>query len=238
MAAHGSTAGGGPAPLRVGVLGSGLMGAALGRLWAARGHAVAFSYARDPARLDALAQTAGATARAASPGDAVRASEVVLVAVPWHRLDDALAAAGGADAFAGRVVVTCSLPMTPDDADLAVGHTTSGAEELARRLPGARVVAAFNTVPSELLREPSLRAAAATGAPPAVGLCGDDAAAKRTAAALARDAGLEPVDAGSLGVARWVEPFGLLMGHLAYARGLGPALGYRLVRPAPGGEDG
>jgi predicted dinucleotide-binding enzyme len=68
-------------------------------------------------------------------------------------------------------------------------------------------------------------------------LCGDDAAAKRTVGALARDAGFEPVDAGPLRTARLVEPFGLLVGQLAYTQGLGPALGYRLVRPDATGGD-
>ena len=204
------------------------MGTALGNLWSRAGHTIAFSYSRDKRKLEATARTAGGKSHAATPDAAVMESGVVLVAVPWHRLDDALAAAGGAPAFAKRVVITCSLPMTPDDSALAVGHTTSGAEELAKRLPKAHVVAAFNTIPSELLHEevlarhPDLR--------PEVIHCGGPAAAKKTVATLIRDAGLDPVDAGPLKIARYLEPFGLLIAQLAYTREMGPELGYQLLR--------
>jgi predicted dinucleotide-binding enzyme len=213
----------------IAMLGSGLMGSALGGSWARRGHTVSFSFSRDERKLRSLARNAGGQSRAASPTDAVRSSDVVVVAVPWHQLVPAIESAGGPEAFRGRTVLTCSLPMTADDADLALGHTTSGAEDLAERLPGAKVVAAFNTIPSELLHPAVLRPGSRT-ARPAVVLCGDDAEAKRIVAGLARDIGLDPLDAGSLRTARWVEPFGVLVGHFAYARELGPELGYRFVR--------
>lgn len=215
--------------MRIAILGSGLMGSALGAAWARAGHTVTFSYSRDAAKLDALATDAGNGALAASPNDAVRASEVVLVSVPWHHLDDALSAAGGATAFAGKVLVSCTMPMLADDSDLAIGHETSGAEELARRLTSARVVAAFNTVPSELIRPELARAQAARAERPQVVICGDDEQAKDVAATLAWDAGFTPVDAGALRVSRWIEPFGLLVAQLAYTQELGPALGYRFL---------
>ena len=204
------------------------MGSALGTAWARAGHSVAFTYSRDRAKLDELARAAGNGAIAAEPNEAVPACDVVLVSVPWHRLDDAITAAGGADAFATRIVITCSLPMLPDDSDLAVAHDSSGVEELARRLPGARVVAAFNTIPSELIRPPLLEVPSAER--PEVLICGDDRRANDVAATLARDAGFTPVHAGALRVSRWVEPFGLVVGQLAYAQELGPALGYRFLR--------
>jgi predicted dinucleotide-binding enzyme len=203
------------------------MGTALGTLWARAGHSIAFSYSRDQRKLESVARDAGGSARVATPHAAVRDSEAVLVAVPWHRLDDALSVAGGPTSFRSRVVITCSLPMKPDDSGLALGHTTSGAEELAKKLPGARVVAAFNTIPSELLhaevlaRHPDRR--------PHVIQCGDDDAAKEVAATLIRDAGLDPVDAGALRVARYQEPFGLLVAELAYNGESGPELGYQIV---------
>lgn len=211
----------------VAILGSGLMGSALGIAWARAGHSAAFTYSRDRAKLEQLAKTAGNGAIAAEPNEVVPESEVALVSVPWHRLDDALLAAGGPDAFARKIVITCSLPMQPDDSDLAIAHERSGAEELARRLPGARVVAAFNTIPSELIRPPLLDLPAAER--PNVLICGDDRRANDVAATLARDAGFTPVQAGSLGISRWVEPFGLVVAQLAYAQERGPALGYRFL---------
>jgi hypothetical protein len=211
--------------MRIGILGSGRMGAALGGEWAAAGHTVTFSYSRHPRRLEDLARAAKGDASAASPGEAAETSEVILVAVPWHLLDDALAQAGS---LAGKIVLTCSIPMTEDDSDLAIGHTNSGAEELARRLPGARVVAAFNTIPSELIVDPGRPSRPEK---PEVVYCGDDAEAKETVADLIRDTGFEPVDAGPLRVARWMEPFGLLVAQLAYEMEPAPELGYRFLRP-------
>jgi len=210
--------------MRIGILGSGRMGAALGQQWAAVSHSVTFSYSRDPRRLAGLAHASGGNARAGSPAEAVAASDVVLVAVPWHRLDDALAQSGS---LAGKIVVTCSVPMTEDDSDLAVGHTSSGAEELAKRLADARVVAAFNTIPSELIVDPDRLSRPVR---PEVVYCGDDAAAKEVVADLIRDTGFEPVDAGPLRVARWMDPFALLVAQLAYEMDLGPEMGYRFLR--------
>ncbi len=217
------------ARMSVAVVGAGHMGAALGRAWARHGHQVTFSYARDRARLDRLARDAGAGARAATPAEAAGGADAVLVAVPWHRLDDALAQAGPLD---GRLVMSCSLPMLADDSALALGHTTSGAEALAERT-GARVVSAFNTVPSELITA-LLDGRRTPGGPPAVIYCGDDPGAKAAAGPLLRDAGFAPVDAGPLRIARYLEPFGLLVAQLAYAEGADPALGYRFVTAAGG----
>jgi hypothetical protein len=211
--------------MRVGIVGSGNMGGAIGRLLAAAGHDVVFSYARSRDKLERLARESGA--RAGTPAEAVRGADAVLLAVHWSRVDDALRGAGLLD---GTVLVDCTLPMTDDDTALAVGHTTSGAEELARRFPAARVVKAFNMVPSELLRAgPALLEELA-----ACCLCGNDAGAKALASTLVRDAGLEPVDAGPLRVARYLEPFALLVAQLAYEQGIGPELGTRFVTLRPG----
>ena len=66
----------------------------------------------------------------------------------WLRFDDVLKQAGD---LSGKVIITCSLPMNAADTELVVGRTSSGAEQLAAKVPGADVVAAFQTVPSEVL---------------------------------------------------------------------------------------
>src|SRR3954469_8693812 len=133
--------------MRIGILGSGLMGGKLGTIFARVGHDVVFSYARSQAKLDDLARKAGRNARAGTPREAAHGADAVLLAVHWLRFADVLKQAGD---LSGKVVVTCSLPMNKDDTALAVAHTSSGAEQLAKRLPKARVVAAFGTVPSEV----------------------------------------------------------------------------------------
>ncbi len=137
--------------MRIGILGSGLMGGKLGTLFARAGHEVVFTYSRRRKKLEELAKDAGGTARAGTPGQAARNADALLLAVHWSRVDDVLRRAGD---VSGKVLVSCSLPMNEDDTELAVGRTSSGAEKLARKAPRARVVSAFGTVPSEVLFGP------------------------------------------------------------------------------------
>ena len=134
--------------MRIGILGSGLMGAKLGTIFARAGHDVVFSYARNNEKLKKLARDAKGKARAGAPHEAAQEADAVLLAVHWSRIDDALKQAGD---LSGKVVVTCSLPMDTGNTKLIVANTSSGAEELAKMIPKARVVCAFNTVPSEVL---------------------------------------------------------------------------------------
>src|ERR687887_2775697 len=211
--------------MRVGILGSGLMGGKLGTIFARAGHEVVFSYARSKEKLEKLARDARGNARAGTPGEAAQDADALLLAVHWSRMDDVLSQAGD---LSGKVVVSCSLPMNDDDTALVVAHTSSGAEELARRLPTARLVSAFNTVPSEVLFD--VYAARRKTSRPSLVYCGDDRKAKNVAVKLIRDAGFEPVDAGPLRIARYTEPFALLVAQLAYEGKGGPALAYRFER--------
>jgi predicted dinucleotide-binding enzyme len=206
--------------MRIGILGSGLIGAKLGTIFARAGHDVVFSYSRDAEKLERLARDAGA--RHGTPADAARDADALLLAVHWSRIDDVLRRAGD---VAGKVLVSCSLPMNADDTALAIGHSSSGAEELAKKARGARVVSAFGTVPSEVLF--SVFARSREAGRPSLVYCGDDDGAKEVASRLIRDAGFEPVDAGPLRVARYTEPFTLLVAQLAYEGDRGPALAYR-----------
>lgn len=211
--------------MRIGILGSGLMGGKLGTLLARAGHEVVFSYARHQEKLKRLAKGAGANARAGTPRQAAQDADAVLLAVHWLRIDDVLHQAGD---LSGKVILTCSLPMDAGNTGLVIGHSTSGAEELARKVPKAKVVCAFNTVPSEVLF--GIYAARRKADRPSLVYCGDNARSKATAAALIRDVGFEPVDAGPLQIARYTEPFALLMAQLAYAGTGGPELAYRFER--------
>jgi predicted dinucleotide-binding enzyme len=211
--------------MRIGVLGSGLIGGRLGTIFARAGHEVVFTYARKPEKLKRLASESGHGARAGTPAEAAEDAEVLLLAVHWSRIDDVLEKAGD---LAGRVVLSCSLPMNADDSVLLVAHTSSGAEMLAKKIPRARVVSAFNTVPSEVLS--GVFESRRRTPRPSLVYCGDDRKAKEAAAALIRDAGFEPLDAGPLRSARFTEPFALLVAHLAYEGDGGPELAYRFER--------
>lgn len=211
--------------MRIGILGSGLMGAKLGTLFARVGHEVVFSYARDERKLARLAREAGHGARAGTVAEAVRDARLLLLAVPWARVDDVLAQAGD---LSGKVLVTCCLPTNADSTDLVIAHTSSGAEALAAKARGATVVSAFGTIPSEVLFDVYERRRRKTR--PSLLYCGDDARAKRVVRALIDALGFDPVDAGALRSARFHEPFTLLVAELAYERPGGPALAYRFER--------
>jgi predicted dinucleotide-binding enzyme len=211
--------------MRIGILGSGLMGGKLGTLLARAGHEVVFSYARSRTKLETLAREAGGNARAGTPGEAARAAEVILLAVHWLRVDDVLQQAGD---VSGKVIVSCSLPMNADDTDLVVAHTSSGAEELARKVRGAQVVSAFGTVPSEVLF--GVFEARDKPSRPSLVYCGDHQSAKAVVARLIGDLGFDPLDAGPLRIARHLEPFSLLVAQLAYEGEGGPELAYRFER--------
>jgi predicted dinucleotide-binding enzyme len=208
--------------MRIGILGSGLMGGKLGALFARAGHQVVFSYARSEQKLKRLARQAKGKAQAGTPREAAQGADAVLLAVHWSRMDDVLGQAGD---LAGKVVLSCSLPMNDDDTALVVAHSSSGAEQLARRLSSAHFVSAFNTVPSEVLF--AVYAAKRKARRPSLVYCGDDRTAKKAAARLIRDIGFEPLDAGPLRIARYTEPFALLVAELAYEGRRGPQLAYQ-----------
>jgi 8-hydroxy-5-deazaflavin:NADPH oxidoreductase len=216
--------------MRIGILGSGLMGGKLGTIFTRSGHDVVFSYAHSEAKLKRLAREAqgrarAGNARAGTPSEAARDADAVLLAVHWSRVDDVLEQAG---TLSGKVVITCSLPMDAKDTKLVVAHTSSGAEELAKKVRGARVVSAFGTVPSEVLFH--VFEARRKRARPSLLYCGDDKRAKKAAVELIRDVGFEPIDAGALRMARHMEPFTMLVAQLAYEGPVGQELAYRFER--------
>jgi len=201
------------------------MGGKLGTIFARAGHEVVFSYARSDGKLKRLARAAGKKARAGTPREAAEDADALLLAVHWSRVNDVLKQAGD---LSDKVIVSCSLPMNDDDTALVIAHTSSGSEELAKRLPNASIVSAFNTVPSEVLfgvyesRRRTKR--------PSLVYCGDDRAAKKVCAELIREVGFDPFDAGPLRIARYTEPFALLVAQLAYEGKGGPELAYRFER--------
>ncbi len=211
--------------MRVGILGSGLMGGKLGTLFAGSGHEVVFSYARSKEKLNKLAKDAKGKARAGTPSEAAQGADALLLAAHCLRMDDVLNQAGD---LSGKVILTCSLPMDAGNTGLVIGHTISGAEELARKVSKAKVVCAFNTVPSEVFL--GVYEARRKADRPNLAYCGDDSSSKEIAAELIRDVGFDPVDAGPLRIARYTEPFALLMGQLAYEGKDGPELAYRFER--------
>jgi 8-hydroxy-5-deazaflavin:NADPH oxidoreductase len=173
--------------MRVGVIGPGRIGGNAARQAIKAGHDVLLSFSRDSARLGALAAALGPNARAGTPVQAVESGEVVVLAVPWDAIDDALAQAGSLD---GKIVVDTtnqfgSEAMPPD------GQTA--AQFNAARIPGARYTKSLNTLTSAFQAETASR----TGDERVVQwVCGDDAEAKHVVSDLIESMGYQPVDLG------------------------------------------
>jgi hypothetical protein len=203
--------------MRIAIIGAGALGTAIAGDLIEAGHEIVFgggASAHDAAaRLGAIAS---------SNAEAAAFADVVALAVPFRAIDAALAQTGSLD---GAVLWSCVNALKPDLSGLAVGFDTSAAEEVARRAPGARVVAAIPPF-AEALANGDLRYDA--GLAPSVFICGDDEQAKAVVELLVLDLGAHPVHAGPLAAARLIEPAMMLLVRLAYA-GVPRDIGLRLL---------
>jgi NADPH-dependent F420 reductase len=208
--------------MNIGIIGAGNVGGTLGAHWARNGHTVAFGV-RDPksAEVRELVKKAG-SGTAANMVDAARSGDVLLVSTPWAATQQAIESLGD---LSGKIVIDATNPVLPDLSGLALGTTTSAAEQVAQWAPGARVVKAFNTVGSNIMADPSFGSNRAL-----LFYCGDDAAAKQTVKSLADELGFDAQDAGPLRQARVLEPFALLWISLAFGQGYGREFAFQLLR--------
>lgn len=201
--------------MNIAVIGTGNMGSGLARLLAESGHQVVIG-ARQPEKAAALAAEIGSKVQAGGIVAAVKLADIIILALPYGAAAEALKGTGD---LAGKIVVDISNPLKPDFSGLTIGHTTSAAEEIRKLVGKAVVVKAFNTVFAQLLPR-GARAAHALQ----VFVATDDVAAKAKVTELAASAGFEPVDAGPLGNARFLEPIGMMNIAFGYALGRGPAV--------------
>lgn len=206
--------------MKIGVIGNGNMGGALGRLWASRGHEVMFG-SRNP---EAVKTMAGITpnVNSGSIADTARFGETILLAVPWQGVENALHLAGP---MSGKILIDCTNPLSENFMSLVLGFHTSAAEEIAKMAPDARVVKAFNTVASGVLSRPRFDEMDAT-----VFYCGDIAEAKKVVAGLIKELGFEAVDAGPLKNARYLEPMAEMFLQLSFGQGMGADMAWKLLR--------
>jgi NADPH-dependent F420 reductase len=199
--------------MKIGIIGTGNMGSGLGKLWAAQGHEVFFG-SRDPERANEVAESTEGSVQGGSYAEATDFGDSVLLAVPWQAVEESLTACGS---LAGKILIDCTNPMTPDYMQLVVGYDSSAAEEIAKMALGAHVVKAFNHIYAQIIHSsPQFGDRRAN-----VFIAGDDAKAKQTVADLIQDIGFAPVDSGPLQNARYIEPLAELVVHLAYAQGMG-----------------
>ena len=192
--------------MKIGIIGKGNVGTAIATGLTRKGHEVKFGH-RDPKQPVA---------------DAAKWGEVIILAVPYENVTDAAKSIGSA--ADGKVLLDVTNAID-DNMNLAIGFSTSAAEELQKKLPKARVVKAFNTVFAQNQSVGRIGNEKLT-----LFVAGDDAKAKQTVMQLGADIGFDPVDAGKLKAARYLEPMGMLMISLGYGLGMGTKIGYKLVK--------
>lgn len=209
--------------MRIGLVGPGKVGKGLADRWFKRGHEILFSFSRSEEKLQGYAAEYGELGHWGTPRDAVDFGEVVVLCCNWEQVPEAVEAMGE---LGGKALIE-TVNTFQDDGTLAIGHSTSAAEEIARMAVGAQVVPAFNSVPATLLAQPEDIFGATKAA---VFYCGDDPAAKAAASRLIGDAGFEPIDAGPLKSARLIEPFALLTVQAAINQRV-RNIGFSMLRP-------
>lgn len=202
--------------MEITIIGAGNMGSALAKQLSHAGHSVTVT-TLSPDEANALA-AAHSGVSAAEAGQALGNSEVVIVATYYG---DAVAALRSLGSLSGKVVIDITNPVTADFMSLAIGHSTSAAEEIAKSVPEAAVVKAFNTLFAQVISDGP---AFADGAVAPVFYAGDDEAAKETVKSLIQSMGFRPVDAGELTNARYLEPLGGLNIYFGYGAGLGTGI--------------
>ena len=175
--------------MRIGIVGSGRIGGTLARLFAEAGHEVAVSNSRGREAVAPVVGEIGGGVRAATVEEAVEFGEIVVLALPWRAIDGLPAG----ELFAGKIVVDATNPFGPDGPiDL---EPSTSSEEVARRMQGARLVKAFNTLNFRPLGSEGGRE---EGERLAIFAAGDDAEAKAVVSRLVEEVGFAPVDTGSL----------------------------------------
>jgi len=192
--------------MKIGIIGKGNVGTAIAAGLTRKGHEVKFGH-RDPKE---------------PVSEAAKWGEVIILAVPHGAAADTAKELGSA--ADGKTVIDVSNALN-EKGELAIGFTTSAAEEIQKKLPKAHVVKAFNTVFAQNQSVGRIGNEKLT-----LFVAGDDAKAKQTVMQLGADIGFDPVDAGKLKAARYLEPMGMLMISLGYGLGMGTKIGYKLVK--------
>jgi|SRR5215470_2374871 predicted dinucleotide-binding enzyme len=208
--------------MKIAVIGTGSVGGTLGRRWAELGHTVCFGVRNiDDADAKAWVGKVQGQARLATVRDAAKDADVVVLATPYAANAAAIAAAGD---LAGKILIDVTNPIGTGFT-LAVGFDNSGAEEVAKLAPRAKVYKAMNQVGFEVMANPSFAAGK-----PVMFVAGDDPAGKTVVLDLVASLGFEAIDAGELAIARLLEPFAMLWIHLMARRKQGRNFAFSVLR--------
>lgn len=208
--------------MKIAIIGAGNVGGALGRSLAKAGHEIIYGVR------DGGGKTQPPSAKSAAIPDAAQAADVVVLATPWAAMTDVIRSLGD---IKGKVLIDCTNPLALNgdgSLGLAVGFTTSGAEEIERQANGAHVIKAFNIYGWENFENSAYPGHGDLR--PIMFYCGDHDGGKAIASQLASDLGFEPLDVGGLGMARSLEPLALMWIRLAIREGRNPNFTWARLR--------
>ncbi|HET7460645.1 MAG TPA: NAD(P)-binding domain-containing protein [Longimicrobium sp.] len=193
--------------MKIGILGSGVVGQSLGRGFAARGDEVIIGTREGGGgKLREWAEGTGGRGRAGTFAEAAAFGEIAVLATKWEGTENALGLAGAGN-LAGKIVIDVTNPLdfSAGAPRLALGHGDSGGEQVQRWLPEAKVVKAFNIITAAEMVNPDFPCG-----PPTMFICGDDEGAKQAVAGICQDFGWEVVDTGGIDGAQLLEPLAML----------------------------
>jgi predicted dinucleotide-binding enzyme len=197
-----------PSTMKIGILGTGEVGQAMGRGFVSRGHDVKMG-SRDAgnAKAQAWAKQAGAKASVGTFADAAKFGDAIALCTLWSATQQIIELAGPKN-FEGKIVLDVTNPLGHEPGEppsLAIGHTDSGGEQVQRWLPGAKVVKAFNTVGNAHMVDPQF-----PGGPPDMFIGGNDADAKKIVSDICKSFGWATIDVGGIEGSRLLEPMCIL----------------------------
>ncbi len=194
--------------MNIGILGSGNVGQTLGQGFANLGYRVKLgSRAPGQEKIKAWLAEVGKNVTAETFKAAAAFGDVIILAVNWFGLENAIQLAG-LENFSAKPVIDCTNPVkfsANDPPVLALGHTDSAGETVQRRLPAALVVKAFNTIEVALMVNPEFPAG-----PPTTFICGNNVTAKEITRKFLNDFGWEVSDIGDITAARYLEPLAMV----------------------------
>ena len=197
--------------MKIAIIGAGNVGKSLGKAWSHQGMEICYGVRSPKAGSGELLIE-----------DAVRTAQAIVLAVPWGAVEAVLS---NRDLFRGKIVIDCTNPINADFTGLQFGNSDSGGETIARLLPEAKVVKAFNTCGNNIMENPKF-----PNGTTSMFVAGDDPDAKSQVMELARAIGFDPVDAGPLFQSRYLESLAWLWISMAIKFGYGREIGFALLR--------
>jgi len=206
--------------MKIAIIGTGKLGSTLGKIWAEKDHMIMFG-SRDPQKAQKLANSIGSGASGGTYEEAAKFGDVIVLAVPWSAAKESVKTAGDLD---GKILVDSTTIAAPHLGGTLIKRTPSAAEKVAKWAIGAKVVKAIHTIGVESLNKLQFGSQKAT-----LFICGDDLNAKSIVKQLGIDLGFDVIDAGPLINSRLTEPLAMLWIELAYNRGMGTDIAFKLL---------